>query len=108
MSDHLPVVAEFYIGNLNSTSSFSLEPNFSARVINPVTSNLLYEIKTNSPKNLSVNLYSVLGEKVFSENISVEKYNQFSSNVSNLTNGIYILTFEGEGIFKSYRIVKSE
>jgi hypothetical protein len=50
----------------------------------------------------------VLGEKVFSENISVEKYNQFSSNVSNLTNGIYILTFEGEGIFKSYRIVKSE
>jgi endonuclease/exonuclease/phosphatase family metal-dependent hydrolase len=107
MSDHLPVVAEFRVGNNNASSSLSSDPQFYARVVNPVSSELKYEIKTNTVKKIDVKIYTSIGEKIFSEPVVVQPGGCYSHNISNLPNGMYILTFEGEGIFKSYKIVKT-
>lgn len=108
MSDHLPIIAEFTVESSNSFSSLSSDPGFYAKVVNPTGSELNYKININSSKKLNVNLYTAIGEKVFTQQIFAEHGNSYSHDISKLPNGIYILTFEGEGTLKSYKIIKNE
>ncbi len=108
MSDHLPVVAEFYMGNQNSTASISSDPLFYANVENPVAQQLRYQLKTRYQKDIGVSIYSISGNKLFETTISSEANNVYSHDISSLSPGMYILNFSGEGINQSFRIVKSE
>lgn len=108
MSDHLPVVAEFYIGDQNSIASLSSEPLFYANVINPVSNELQYQFKTPVKEEISVSLFNISGVKVF-ETLAVSgDYSIYSNNIDELKPGMYILNFAGKGISQSFRIIKPE
>ena len=106
LSDHLPVVADFNIGNNNSVISMSSNSGFYANIINPSQDIIRYELKTNLKVEIKVNIYSLVGQKLFSETIHTSSSNYYSHNISNLPKGVYMLSFEGKGIFQTYRIIK--
>jgi exonuclease III len=108
MSDHLPVVAEFYVGKSSSSVSLSPDSQFYAYIVNPVSSELKYEIKTNMLRNVDVKIYTSIGEKIFHETVTIYPGGFYSHDISNLPLGMYILTFESNRILKSYKIVKNE
>jgi exonuclease III len=108
MSDHLPVVSEFYLGEHNSIASLSSDPLFYANVLNPVSDVLQYQYKTNNVEKVKMSLFSVSGVEIFSSEDLTENNFVFTRNISWLANGIYILNFTAEGITQSFRIVKCE
>ncbi len=108
MSDHLPVVAEFYMGDQNSVASLSSDPMFYANIVNPVEGELKYQLKTTFSKEISVCVYSVSGKKLFETAIESVNGNIYTHDISYLAAGMYILNFSGEGINQSFRIVKGE
>jgi len=106
MSDHLPVVAEFQIGDNSSISSMSSTPDFYANVVNPTDGIIRYQLKSNLQKNIEVNIYSGVGQKIYTTNINSKNADTQAIDISEFANGIYIMSFKGEGIFQSYKIVK--
>jgi len=108
MSDHLPVVAEFYMGDQNSTASLSSDPFFYANVVNPVSSELTYQLKTSRVKPVKVVIYSISGVKVFETEVTSGAENVYTHDISSVAAGMYVLNFSGDGISQSFRIVKSE
>ncbi len=108
MSDHLPVVAEFYMGNQNGVASMSSDPMFYANIVNPVSDELKYQLKTSYEKDITVSLYSVAGSRLFESTITSEPNNIYTHDISGLGSGMYILNFSGEGINQSFRIIKSK
>ncbi|MDD3687914.1 MAG: hypothetical protein PHE56_14275 [Bacteroidales bacterium] len=107
MSDHLPVVAEFYMGDQNSNISLSTDPFFYANVANPISEEIKYQLKTVYRKEIKVSLISITGAIVFEDVIISEPGQIYSHNVSGLKDGMYILNFSGEGINQSVRLVKA-
>lgn len=108
MSDHIPVVAEFDLGEQNSIGSISSDPKFYANVLNPVNDLLQYQYKTNNLSRMKVSLYSVTGVEIFCSEEIAENNTVVTKDISWLSNGIYILNFSGDGINQSFRIVKCE
>lgn len=108
MSDHLPVVAEFYIGEQNSVSSLCVDPQFYVNLENPVSGQIKYQYKTKSVKDIQVSLFSASGVELLSIVEKAENGLIFTKDVSWLSNGIYVLNFTGEGINQSLRVVKCE
>ncbi|HNQ67110.1 MAG TPA: T9SS type A sorting domain-containing protein [Bacteroidales bacterium] len=108
MSDHLPVVSEFYLGEHNSVGSLSSDPLFYANVLNPVSDVLQYQYKTNSIEKVKMSLFSVSGVEMFSSEDLTKNNFVFTKDISWLANGIYIINFSAEGINQSFRIVKCE
>lgn len=108
LSDHLPVVAEFYMGNQNSTISISTDPLFYANVPNPVSEELKFQLKTVYRKPVKVSVYSITGALVIEDFIVSEPNQIYTIDINRLKKGLYILNFEGEGISQSVRIVKAE
>jgi endonuclease/exonuclease/phosphatase family metal-dependent hydrolase len=106
MSDHLPVIAEFQIGDNSSVISLSSTDNFYANVVNPSDGIIRYQLKTNLKTNVNVNIYTSVGQKVYSTQINSTEDGTYTHDISNFANGIYIMSFEGEGIYQSYKIVK--
>jgi endonuclease/exonuclease/phosphatase family metal-dependent hydrolase len=105
MSDHLPVVAEFQFENITNIESSSTNNQFYVIIQNPIKNQLNFNIKIDSPKQLTVSLYSIVGNKIIEKNIFAEQNFGYSFDINNLKSGIYILIFEGDGIFKSYKIM---
>ena len=107
MSDHLPVVAEFQIDDNSSVISLSTTEDFYANVINPSDGIINYQLKT-SLKNadIEVKIYTSVGQEVYSTNINTNESETYTHDITSFANGIYIMTFEGEGIYQSYKIVK--
>ncbi|MDD3740596.1 MAG: T9SS type A sorting domain-containing protein [Bacteroidales bacterium] len=108
MSDHLPVVSEFYIGETNGIGSISSDPLFYANVLNPVSDVLQYQYKTNNIKKVKMSLFSISGVEMLSFEDLTENNSVITRDISWLSNGIYIMNFSGEGINQSFRIVKCE
>lgn len=106
MSDHLPVVAEFQIGDNNSISSLSNNNGFYANVVNPTEGLIKYEIKSNLNTNVEVSIYTSVGQKISSTIANTSNSGILTYDISNYANGIYIMRFEGEGIYQTYKIVK--
>ncbi len=107
MSDHLPVYADFNFGEINSISSHSgIDQNFSARVINPINNDFIFELKTEKSENVNISVYSILGEKVLHKNMRVNRSHQGIIPANSLSDGLYIINFTGENFNKSYRIIK--
>lgn len=108
MSDHLPVVAEFYMGQQNSTISMSIDPFFYANVQNPIVGELKFQLKTIYRKPIKVSVYSITGALVIEDFIISEPDQIYAIDINRLINGLYILNFEGEGISQSVRVIKAE
>jgi exonuclease III len=106
MSDHLPVVAEFQIGDNSSITSISSTKDFYANIVNPSDGIIKYQLKTNLNTKLNVNIYTSVGQKILSTKINTKDAEIYTHDISNLANGVYIMCFEGDGIFQSYRIIK--
>lgn len=106
MSDHLPVVAKFQIGDNSSVISLSSTDDFYANVVNPSDGIIRYQLKTSLQTNVNVNIYTSVGQKVYSTQINSTEDGTYTHDISNFANGIYIMSFEGEGIYQSYKIVK--
>lgn len=106
MSDHLPVVADFYFGDQNNITSTSTDPHFYVNIINPTTEQLNYQLKTSYHKDILVNIYSITGTKVYETQIISEPNKSYTHDISHLPNGMYILEFLGEGIKQTIRVVK--
>lgn len=106
MSDHLPVVAEFYFGTAGIATE-STDKDFYAIVPTPVNNELIFKTRTDQPKKMTVTLYSSVGNIILSKEIVAEHNREFCFDISNLNNGVYILNFTGGSVFKSYKIVKS-
>lgn len=109
MSDHLPVYADFYFGEVNSNSSHTgIEQKFSARVVNPVNDKFIYELKVKAFENVNISVYSILGEKVLQKRTAVYKNHTGNIPAEHLPHGMYIINFSGENFNKSYRIIKNQ
>jgi exonuclease III len=107
MSDHLPIVAEFYVGEQINTTSISTDSKFNVHITTPTASTITYEIRIPNTQKLNVNIYTPIGEKVFHEQIIAKSGEIYNHNIRQLPVGMYILSFEGEGIKKSYKIIKT-
>jgi hypothetical protein len=108
MSDHLPVVAEFYIGEQNSIISLSSNPDFYVNVDNPACDNLNFVVKSSYPQKIHVNIYDISGKLVKSLNEIYSLSEQLHQiNVHDLCPGIYILNFRGEKEHQTVRLVKT-
>jgi hypothetical protein len=107
MSDHLPVVAEFYMGDQNSNISLSTDPFFYANVANPISDEIKYQLKTVYQKEIKVTLVSLTGSVIFADMITSEPDQIYTHNISGLKDGMYILNFSSEGINQSVRLIKA-
>ncbi|MDD3858838.1 MAG: T9SS type A sorting domain-containing protein [Bacteroidales bacterium] len=108
MSDHLPIVSEFYIGESNGIGSISSDPLFYANVLSPVSDVLQYQYRTHNVKKVKMSLFSISGVEMLSYEDLTENNSVITRDISWLSNGIYIMNFSGEGINQSFRIVKCE
>lgn len=109
MSDHLPVVAEFYMGEHNSSVSLSTDPLFYANVVNPFKDELIIKFQTvYSTKTIKMKLMNIAGSLVFEDFIDVVPNEMYYYNLKGIRPGLYILNFSSEGIYQSIRVVKSE
>lgn len=106
MSDHLPVVAEFQVGDGSGRTSLSANSGFYANVINPANDEIRYELKTNLTTEINMSIFTLVGQELFSETVNLTDGNVFSHDISNLPQGAYVMIFEGEGVFQSYRFIK--
>ncbi|MDD2387144.1 MAG: T9SS type A sorting domain-containing protein [Bacteroidales bacterium] len=106
MSDHLPVVAEFQIGDNNSVASMSSTPDFYANLVNPTDGIIRYHLKSNLQTSVEVSIYSSVGQKIYTTSTNSINSDIQTIDISGFENGIYIMSFKGEGIFQSYKIVK--
>ena len=104
MSDHLPVVAEFYIGQMSTTET-SITDDFVANLNNTMQGKLDYEIKSSKSCEITIKIISASGITVYTEKISVKQNKKYISYYGDLATGLYIVTFEGKNIFKSYKII---
>ena len=104
MSDHLPIVAEFYMGQI-STHLISQNQDFIANINCTLQGALNYEIKTDKPQELNVKIFSITGLTVYNDRVTAEHDKRYSYDLGFLSNGLYILNFESDGIFKSYKIM---
>lgn len=107
MSDHLPVVAELNFGDY-SFASESTEQNFQSIVQNPVTDMLTVRLRTDKPRDVTIDIYSTLGVQMRSYQTNVFDDEVVEYNISELTNGMYIVNIKSEGVSVSHRIVKVE
>ncbi|PLX08912.1 MAG: hypothetical protein C0596_03600 [Marinilabiliales bacterium] len=106
MSDHLPVVAEFQIGDNSGVASLSNTDNFYANVVNPTDGLIQYRLKSNLNTNVEVSIYTSVGQKIYSTNINSADSAIQTHDISEYANGVYIMCFEGTGIYQTYKIVK--
>lgn len=104
MSDHLPIVAKFIFDGTSNITSQSINSQFVVTFENQITDKIDYQIKIDYPQKLDVALYSIDGRKVNETTIFAEQNGRYSINTTNLKSGIYILSFNGENVFQSYRI----
>lgn len=107
MSDHLPVVAELDFGDVGYASE-STDIGFQSVVQNPVNDELVVRLRTETPREVTVNLYSALGRLVLSYSVQVADDEVVACNVSGLPNGVYIVSIKSEGVSVSHRVVKAE
>ena len=107
MSDHLPVVAELDFGDVGYASE-STEQNFMSIVPNPIADKLIVRLRTEKPRDVTVDLYSPLGVLLRSYRAYVTDDEVVEYDVSDLTNGLYIVNIKSEGVSVSHRVVKAE
>ena len=107
MSDHLPVVAELAFGDVGYASE-STEAGFQSVVQNPVNDELIVRLRTEKPREVDVNVYSLLGRVVLSFAVQVADDEVVVRDVSDLPNGVYIVGIKSEGVSVSHRVVKHE
>ena len=107
MSDHLPVVAELAFNNVGNASE-STDAGFFSIVQNPVNDELVVRLRTEKPREVDVNVYSSLGRIVLSYSVQVADDEVVAYNVSDLPNGVYIVSIKSEGVSVSHRVVKVE
>lgn len=107
MSDHLPVVAELDFGEFGYASE-STEQNFMSIVPNPIADKLTVRLRTEKPRDVTVDLYSPLGVLLRSYRAYVTDDEAVEYDVSDLTNGLYIVNIKSEGVSVSHRVVKAE
>lgn len=106
MSDHLPVYADFYFGDVSNIASHTADQNFSARIANPIDNEFTYELKTTHNQNVDIHIYSIIGQQLYSGSVKVNKHKKGTIQANSMANGIYIITFTGDNFMKSYRIIK--
>ncbi|MBR5984376.1 MAG: T9SS type A sorting domain-containing protein [Bacteroidales bacterium] len=107
MSDHLPVVAELDFGNVGYASE-NTDASFQSIVQNPVNDELVVRLRTEKPREVAVNVYSSLGRFVLSYSVQVADDEVVVRDVSDLPNGVYIVSIKSEGVSVSHRVVKVE
>ncbi|MBO7651889.1 MAG: T9SS type A sorting domain-containing protein [Bacteroidales bacterium] len=107
MSDHLPVVAELTFNNVGYASE-STDASFQSIVQNPANDELVVRLRTEKPREFVVNVYSALGRLVLSYSVQVSNDEVVARNISDLPNGVYIVSIKSEGVSVSHRVVKAE
>ena len=107
MSDHLPVVAELDFGDVGYASE-STEQNFQSIVVNPVADMLTVRLRTEKPRDVTIDLYSPLGVLLRSYRVYVADDEVVEYGVSDLPTGLYIVNVKSEGVSVSHRVVKAE
>jgi len=107
MSDHLPIVAEFDFGDVGYASE-NTDASFQSIVQNPANDELVVRLRTEKPREVTVNVYSTLGRIVLSYSVEVADDEVVTRNISDLPNGVYIVSIKSEGVSVSHRVVKAE
>ena len=108
MSDHLPVVADLIFNNAVGYASESTDASFQSIVQNPANDELVVRLRTEKPREFVVNVYSALGRVVLSYSVQVSNDEVVARNISDLPNGVYIVSIKSEGVSVSHRVVKAE
>jgi minor extracellular serine protease Vpr len=92
----MQVIEQFLnLDNFDSTNNFVLYPN-------PTTSKIFV---TSNEKYDNVEIYNTIGQKVFSQYLGTILNNQ-ELDLSNLSQGTYIVKFNGELNIKSVKVIK--
>ncbi|MCF0206477.1 MAG: hypothetical protein HUK15_03520, partial [Bacteroidales bacterium] len=105
MSDHLPVVAELSFGEVGF-ASLATDNSFEVIMQNPVTEELQFRLRTEIPRNVSVSVYSVLGNMEKQLEVMALYDDVFCFDISDLPKGMHIVNFNAEGVSTSHRVVK--
>jgi hypothetical protein len=84
---------------VNPMNSVSVRPN-------PATDALYIDINAKQSSNMTAVVYNITGQKVMEQNMSLTTgANTRSINVSNLTSGIYFVTFKSNGFEETMKFV---
>ena len=75
---------------------------------NPVNDELVVRLRTEKPRDVTVYVYSALGKLVLSYFAQVAEDEVVVRDVSDLPNGVYIVSIKSEGVSVSHRVVKAE
>ncbi len=108
MSDHLPVSLELHFDNQVSTVAKNDNNYLKVNYQNPVDGNLDLYIESNEYQELSVELWSINGRKISSEDLGRNMYFHTNISMQDLSKGMYfirIVNLYGENIYSS-KIIK--
>lgn len=94
--------------NLNHTNYFLTDNIQIEAYPNPFTKEFYLFFNTDNllPNNLNINIFNILGEKIYSETFQRNGNVIHIGNVENLSSGIYIVTLSFKDITKQIRISK--
>jgi len=76
---------------------------------NPLSDgNLSLSFKSNDT-NVSIDIYDVLGNRVYSEKVETQKDNNYTHklNLNNISNGVYIITIGNSNSYTPYKLIKN-
>ncbi|CAL2084190.1 T9SS type A sorting domain-containing protein [Tenacibaculum sp. 190524A02b] len=105
------LITGFTVGELNVSKLKSLQQSFTNDSFLSLKSNLISNelqiIDASIIKNtqIDVSLYNIHGQKIITKNLN-NNGNTYLLNTSNLTNGLYLLNVNRNGIQKTFKVIK--
>ncbi|MDL2315018.1 T9SS type A sorting domain-containing protein [Bacteroidales bacterium OttesenSCG-928-C19] len=100
-SDHLPVMLQVEIRNVQQQSISKAEKCLDFTITNPVTENLVINTKTSYKKELRLQIRNIVGNLLYERSL-LEPETQISIPLSTLSSGVYILSLVNDDASEVY------
>lgn len=106
MSDHLPVILDLKV-NQSGASVEEIDDFAEVNFENPISENLLLELRFKQSMDFKIEIYSVLGQKMFEQDFLSSKNQTIEIPFSSFKKGVYIVKLTNQlGESLSKRILK--
>lgn len=90
------------VNTINIENGITLQPN-------PVIDYLIIKFPSQQKqKNMIIEIFNLLGKKVYSEELTTLESKNHKLNLSHLSNGVYLISFTAENIKTTHKILKSK
>lgn len=104
MSDHLPVYADFYFGDINNIYDYTSFDDKLINVQNPVYEDITIEFPIDYNGDITIIIYEISGKIIYEQVYKSASLINISANY--IDPGTYILTIKSNTFFNSFKIIK--